>query len=453
MVHDRWWYQTFRSSLLVVDSASAAVIKEVTLGEPGVCGPAVDLAVMPEREIAWVVIEDDEVIELSLAAPASPSVARRMSAASLSVLPRRLSVVGGECYLSGLGGVARLSDGRVIFARPHDDVGRVAMSDLGLVACVGRHAQLIDDDRYVGSASDLQPLPSDLGIAGGLAFVRQGDGAALVGLMSPNLRELDASHATTAAAGTVHSIRVIDGLLWIVSEEAISGHAIKPGSLHPVERGAVIGARDVARLDDNHLAVAGTFGRAIYRIADDSRGAGDTFTNVHREPGRLSVAVSDGQHILAGSTEGTWMYLIGSRAELTTRTFQRPPAKPPVAAVTISASARIADDGRSVAIVQNEAAQQPLTHSEGEQCLIHTVASVDGDFWIGHDRGITVLRARVAPASKKTPAIPSLEVAGRLRIPGPVRHIYPLLAGGGASYVSEFGGFGVARWIDEPIRQ
>jgi hypothetical protein len=42
-------------------------------------------------------------------------------------------------------------------------------------------------------------------------------------------------------------------------------------------------------------------------------------------------------------------------------------------------------------------------------------------------------------------------VLGRVRIPGPVLYIYPLLIGGGVSFVSERGGFGVAELVDEPI--
>jgi hypothetical protein len=38
-----------------------------------------------------------------------------------------------------------------------------------------------------------------------------------------------------------------------------------------------------------------------------------------------------------------------------------------------------------------------------------------------------------------------------MRLPGSVKFLYPLLVGGGATYVSEFGGFGVISIIDEPI--
>jgi hypothetical protein len=94
---------------------------------------------------------------------------------------------------------------------------------------------------------------------------------------------------------------------------------------------------------------------------------------------------------------------------------------------------------------------------------MHTVMTVDGDFWIGHDRGITILHhdggqslldPKLVAKATKDPTIPMPQanpVKERLRFAGPVKYIFPLLAGRGASYVSEFGGFGVARFLDEEV--
>ena len=78
--------------------------------------------------------------------------------------------------------------------------------------------------------------------------------------------------------------------------------------------------------------------------------------------------------------------------------------------------------------------QEPVT------TVFHTIAAIDGELWLGHDRGITVLR----------PAHPESErVAARIRVPGGVQFIFPLLVGGGASFVSEYGGFGVVRYVNQ----
>jgi hypothetical protein len=67
--------------------------------------------------------------------------------------------------------------------------------------------------------------------------------------------------------------------------------------------------------------------------------------------------------------------------------------------------------------------------------------AVDGDIWIGHEHGIIVLSGEAT----------SPIVKAELTIPGPVAALYPLRVGGGATYVSTLGGFGVARWFAEVI--
>jgi hypothetical protein len=54
--------------------------------------------------------------------------------------------------------------------------------------------------------------------------------------------------------------------------------------------------------------------------------------------------------------------------------------------------------------------------------------------------------------SKKGRPMPAIDpVIGRIRVPGPVIYVFPLVIGGGVSFVSETGGFGVAELVDEPI--
>ena len=89
------------------------------------------------------------------------------------------------------------------------------------------------------------------------------------------------------------------------------------------------------------------------------------------------------------------------------------------------------------------------------------LASVDGELWVGHTDGITVLRSASAndsatPTADAPPTQESLVIVkrGELRLPGPVLWIYPLRTGQGAVWVSHFGGLGVAEFTpDEPSLQ
>lgn len=459
LVHNDQWYQTFDRNLLVMSLDSVVPIKTLELGPRGETGPAVDM-VIDQAGNMFIVIEDDHVLRLSLEVPHSPKETARYSAAQLGIRPRRLSIVGGQVYVSGVGGVVRLADRRKFFDSP-EDVGRVARGDAGLIACVGRRVIRLEDGRYLGSASDLALLTGSTSAVsdGALIFARQGEQGVLAGLMTPDIREMDAERATTALPGTWRSTRVIGDRLWIVTDSAVAGFRFSDGTLSDPIHVNVVGARDLVGVGTERLAIVGSFGRAFYNIKANQVGQGEAFWQVHREPSRLTLAVSDGRNILAGSNEGLWMYLINARAELTTQALAGVPPQPPTSAVVTGAQANIAEDRKSIVITssgQPAGAGVPFVHAEEIGCLIHSVAPVDGEFWIGHDRGITVLRAGPLvklgddqKQSEEATLLPAYHVAGRLRLTGPVRYIYPLLVGGGASFVSEYGGFGVAEFVVE----
>jgi hypothetical protein len=87
---------------------------------------------------------------------------------------------------------------------------------------------------------------------------------------------------------------------------------------------------------------------------------------------------------------------------------------------------------------------------------VRTIQLVDGDLWVGHERGVDVLRreeAALPPAAKGTPTdgkaapapVTEIVVKHRWRFEGPVLFIYPERIGGGASMVSLHGGFVLAK--------
>ncbi|MHC4415454.1 MAG: hypothetical protein ACYS0G_09240 [Planctomycetota bacterium] len=436
LVHEGVWYQTFGLSLLVVDPRTAAVVTAVELGEPGQWGPATDLTIAAGR--LYVILEDDAVVELDRADPRAPRLVRRVGAVTLGLAPKRLSVVRDELYVSGANGVVRWSDGLVLLAG-RGEAGRVAASRTGPVACAARRVYRLDDGEYVGSASDLQPLPEAFGWPDRLVFTRKYSAGTLVGLMSDDVREVDANAATVAVPGDVRSVRAFAGRLWIVTDNDVRGYAISGDRLvDPIHIG-VSGARDVGRLGPDLIAVAGSLGRAIVRLDAGGPASGPAVVAAVRAPSGLVRAQSDGYQILAGGDEGAWLYHVGQAAEPSTRpTDDLVPA--PTEAATLGGAARISDDGRAVEIT-GSGGERSFAETGGPQ--INCLAAVDGDLWIGHDRGITVLCLR-APDPVK----------GRLRLEGRVRYVMPLVGGRGAAYVSEHGGFGVARFVpDDAVRE
>jgi len=195
----------------------------------------------------------------------------------------------------------------------------------------------------------------------------------------------------------------------------------------------VRGALDIAKVQQNRFAVCGTFGRSLYRYLPEGDAPGDTFYAVERVPGRLDVSVTDRRRILAASSEGSWMYLIGEEAELT----QRPIASPDRPDFSVEASwgtATVSEDRKTVTFSFGERSQ---THEPTGGAEVSTLALADGKVWIGHTEGIDVIE--FDPLTKQ------IKLSDFLRLNGPMIALYPNRVGGGVAYVAKYSGFGVIR--------
>lgn len=454
IMRDGRWYQTFSNKLLVIDPRTARAINELELCEFGTSGAAIDMAITTAGDM-FIVLERDEVVSLSLDDPAKPEIIARVNHSELGFDPLSISVVNDagveRVFICGDGGAAlfdvksRILPGRGI-------VGSVAMGSSGIVATVDRRVYDVESSAFIGSASELFPYPD--GSAGQMVFVRRTDAATQIGIMEPDIRELQARTATTAVMGTVNRVRCFDGSIWIVTPTNIYGYTLKDEKLELRQSFNVRGALDVDMIDANHLAVAGTFGRSIYRINADEKGAGDTFTFAQREPSRLTNALSDRLQILAGTAEeGTWLYQIGSDATLMDKALTRQP--PPTRETEITdGRASLSEDSMAV-LMTLDGKNVRWLHPRGWK--LYCINAVEGRLWVGHEHGLVVLdieqptpeEYRAAEKAEQPPPAPKLKVKGELRLDGPVAYLFPLLTGRGAAYVAEFGGFGTAELIPD----
>ena len=416
------WYQTFGTTLLVIDPRTAEVITSLQLAPVGASGPASDMVVVGDR--LFVLLRATAVIALTTADPAHPRIVARAGADELGVEPVTLSVVRDDVYVAGAGGVVRWSDR----ARWLDgmDCRTVAACDLGLVSCAGRRVYLLDDARFVGSAGELYASGADAGAGAPLVFVRAGPERTSVGLMTGDIREVDARLATVSVDGAVRRARVVAGRLWVVSDRHIAAYPISGDHLLAPVIYEIAGARDLAFIDGRagRAVVAGVFGRAIVRFGLD----GTVHTErEHHEAAGLVRAHCDGRYVVASGPFGSWQYDTAAMAGTSSgRSLEFDGATAgPTDAVTISGKASISADGVSVMLPGGERYTEP--GSPTVRCL----AAIEGELWVGHDFGITVLGLDGT-------------LLGRLRLDGPVRFVFPLSAGG-AAWVDERGGFGTAR--------
>lgn len=453
IVHERLWFVGQGSRLLVLEGRGT-LVKTVEAGPLGKTGALVDLAI--HRGDLVGVVAGDAVLRWDLANPRAPALIDRLDAARLGMKPIGLSQVGSELYISGEGGVVRASDGRLFLKG--ESTGTVVATTQGLASVCGRRVRLLEGGKFVGAASALQAVP---GAAGGVecfAFALVGKSGSTVGLMGPDLRERVGEVFTPP----IQRVRVAGGRLWILAEDQLASWAIKDGTLQDAVYAKVKGARDVAPLTDNLFAMVGSFGRAVYRLHDDREGAGDEFTDVHREPGRLDQSMFDGRRILAGGAEGYWLYPIRGKPTLSEKTLdltQVPETKATLAWGTVSIDAGdgkpdTLDEARAL-VVDSPGGKTRWSAPGGAR--IATVVAIEGQLWVGHGRGITVLRGTLPPppeadgkSKSKAPAAQlELSEVGSLRIPGTVTWLHPLRTGGGAAWVSRLGGMGVAEFVPE----
>jgi hypothetical protein len=434
LIHQGAWYQTFGDELLVLHPEDGVVEERIELGEPDDSAAAID--VLEHSGSLLVVLRDQAVVQVARDDQGRWRLVRRWQQEELGIAPRRLSLVAGEPYVSGVGGAVRLSTGERVFT-DDGDVGRLVLNRLRPAVTVGRRVYRIEDREYLGSASELIPLPAKADIPAAYAFVRHGRETAEVGLMRETLREVDAERTTVQLDEPLRAVRCFAGRLWVVTDSAVHVYSHLADELRLVERIEIRGARDVALIDESHVAIVGMFGRAIYRRWNDEQGPGRTLTSIRREPAGLEHATFDGRHLRAAGPLGAWEYRIGGRVQPVDATIEGEPSRN---AASTDIEATIADDGETVALRDRETGETRVHRESG--LTMYCVVAVDGDIWIGHDVGITVLSgAQPEPGG----------VVARLRLDGPVRFIFPLLSGGGAAYVAERGGIGVARFR-EPLR-
>ncbi len=447
LVSGRIWYQTFDNELLVLDVVDGGDIVSVEPLAFGDAGALVDMVI--HGQLMYLVADGDAVIEMDLENQRLPRVGRIIPSSMLGIRPRHVSVLDGEVWVSGDGGVVQL-DGETVSKvfrgeDPNIDCGRVVPTKEGPAVCSGRRIHRVRDWSYLGSASMLQPLPAISGLSNGFLFVLQGSAGASVGVMGSDLRQI----SDFAVRGQVRGIRYADARLWAIGEGEIgSAEILKEGLLGPTEWISIKGARDLDQAGPNYLVVGGSFGRSIYRIKADGSGDGDTFLAVTREPGRLDAAVDDGRRVLTGSVEGSWIYTIGDDIEIVNLPITRNTVPVDFAAANWG-DVRIADDKASV-----------LIHVDGvdhswrapDDALINTIAVMGRRIWVGHGEGLSLIRIN-GPADNgerayfELPPPPRIEEAGQLRISTGVSHLLPVRVGDEVVWISPFGGIGVAKAV------
>jgi len=451
LVENGVWYQLMGWELLVIDPKTGRVSFREDLADPGSSGPAIDMIL--DGDELLVVLEDSGVVRLTLDDPRRPWQEETSTSGQLGIRPRGIVQVGRERLVFGEGGVVDLDTGRRL-VKVEGEVTSVDKGEDGLVYCLDRRIHRVSDDEFVGSANRLQSVQ-------GLTaddprrhvFVRNERNGSLVGFMGADFREIDAQQWTVPLPGSTTRVHQYGERLVVVSSLAVRIYRIDPDGLHLDEEIAIVGAVDAAMPDEDQINLAGEFGRGTWRLQDDLEGSRRTFAMYHPEPAGLDRAVSDGRNILADSPRGMWMYRIGDKAvQVTIDDIDFP--EPIREAVMLDWTFRIIGDGTEIEVDTPVGVDRLVAPGGGH---FRCVATADNVVWIGHDRGIIMVRLptegitvpsgwdSMTDEDRMSTGIGPLDGMTKLsvRLDGPVFFLEPLMLGGGVAYVSGSGGFGI----------
>ncbi len=440
VVNGEQWYQSFGPAIEIIDAEDGLRISAIDLGPFGTVPPISDMLLAGDGDL-YVVYANDRVVRFDLSNPRRPTEARTWTRADLGVRPIHLSDAADAIWVSGREGLVRLDEpGVVRLANLADPpfLGHV-IDGTGTGPVVTNRRQIIsvDDGRYLGAASDLRPVPQAIAARLGReasVFVLRGAKASTVGLMGPDFRQLDSE----TFGETVWTARVLGDRLWAVCEdELITWRIDDEGRMVEPQFIPVKGARDIGLLRPNYYAVAGTFGRAIYRFKADGGGAADEFLAVERSPGRMVQAITDGRRVLAGSEEGNWLYRIGGRMELSEKDLESNTAGS--RRVTLSwGEAEIGGDRGSLSITP--LAGPDFRWTPPNEGRIYTLETADDRVWVGHDQGVDVFEFRDD----------AVRPTGSIVMEGPVAWLFRPRVGNEVAFVSAFGGIGTAEAVPDP---
>ncbi len=427
------WYQLMGSDLIVLDDQGRQISRH-TLAPVGTSLAGRDIEVAGDR--LAVLLGDSEVVVLDIEDPWRPVVTERIDARTLGLWPTSLGILDGSFIMMGQE-IARTLDGSIVVRSDGGEIMSIVNHEGRLLYVADRRIHRRAGDVYLGTASLLKPAaPHRYLPTGALLFARHERSGSLVGFLGSDCREVESNLWTTGLPGTVHTLDQQGGQVLAVSDEGVFVLGLTPSGLAQVWSWPRQGVKSAAWIDESHLAVAGSFGRGVVQVgATDPVSSAVGWVSV---PAGLRSAMSDGDTIIAESTDGYWSYRVGQDPERIPQpdTAMTPPRK---SAAVLGWSVEIGDDG----IAQLSAPSGPQTLRAPRDGRFYCVTATEDAFWLGHDHGILVVM--FGPGGEERATSPAKRLG--VLIDGPVICIEPLMLGGGVAYAAEHGGFGVVREV------
>ncbi|MBC8522902.1 hypothetical protein H8D29_03145 [PVC group bacterium] len=429
LIDGDYWYQGVGDRLLVLDKRSGKQVAMIQVSLHRAAGVCSDIIVQDGR--LWVLLDGQEVVEMTVSEGAAPTVVTRTSAAELGIIPRGLSVVENWPIVFGEGGAVRLNDRRRLVECDGVVTGVALSLDRGIIYSADRRLFDAGSGEFIGSASLLEELDASANAdLGTLVFTRDLGDRTEVGLMTPEGHEVDAFHGTLTVDGGSASLRIFGSRVFVCTEVGVFVLGVAPGELRLLKKIEVQGALAVGVIASNYLAICGKQGREMYRISVDRGGDSDTHFRKVRATSQMSRGQADRLGITIPTTTGMMRYEYGGTIDSSSESEQE---------ITIDRDPTdIAVLGWSTTI-ENETGDMIILDDVGNKVdglnirNATTVVAISGNFWFGTDSGIVIFGPDHSGKMAQLGSIP---------IAGPIVQLVPQF-NGSAAFVSASGFVGL----------
>ncbi len=425
VVGNGYWYQALGEQLLVLKKNGGEIVTTVPLASKATAH-CTDLFLDGNR--LYALLDGSEVVVLDIQEPPAPSISDRMSEEALGVVPRQFGTVGKLPVVFGEGGVVRLRDGQKLVDWSGIVTGAATTSKYGDVFTSGNNLYDGDSGELLGIATCLFELDESANAnIGTLLYTLNFGDETEVGLMTSDLMPLG-TLGKEMLSGKLENVFVRGSRVYVVTTSDVYVLGIAPKELRLLRTFDVAGVRDIGIAASNYFAMCGSFGRGLFRIAEDSGGAGETLFRVMPANGAISAGVFDERGVQVETEDGSLYYSFGGElspcySDHSSQLMNL--VQVPTRAVVLGGEAVISESG-SVTLHTSEGDTELTLPSPAI-----TVVAIAGDFWFGTENGIYIVGQL-----EDEPLLIGLQLAG------PIVQLIPLLDGT-VGFVSGAGVVGV----------
>jgi outer membrane protein assembly factor BamB len=432
VIDDNYWYQAVGGNLHVLQKNGGALVSTVQLASPAT---AICTELLMEGNLLYALLEGNEVLVFDVINPLQPELIRTRTSDALGILPHHFATLENEPVVLGKGGVVALRDGKRIISCDGEVSSAAKSKTEGVVYVKDNVIVGSRSGNILGHAAQLIEFDASANVDNGtILYVRDHGDETEIGLLAGDLQPIASARSRKNLEGVRTNVLVRGSRIFVTTTTGIYVLGIAPKELRLLRTFALEGVESIGILASNYFALSGNFGRGVFRISEDSGGAGETLFRIVPSHGTLGAGVYDARTLQVPTETGSVLYRFGEPIELLADSIV--PIEIQTSAIVLGCEAKV--DSRSGDVT--------LSTSTGNALLefAHpavTVIARGGDFWFGTEDGVVVC---------KQTSDGEFRVFCSVQLAGPIVQLIPLLDGG-VGFVSAAGFVGTLEEIHDEV--